>query len=158
PLRNLGMDDARIASIYPQIKEFWRERFFTSDYCTDDVPVPGAPDFVTHVVHAGGQVVYLTGRHEGMRQGTIDALRGHGFPVPPGNGQPVYLLMKPTVEQDDDGFKASAHTDVSVLGPVIAAFDNEPMHANDLAKSFPDAIVVHLDTDHSGRQIALALG
>jgi hypothetical protein len=158
PLRNLGLDDSRIASIYPQIKDFWRERFFTSEYCVDDIPVPGAPAYVTELSHSGAQVAYLTGRHEGMRAGTIETLRSHGFPVPPGNGQPVYLLMKPNVEEEDDAFKAAAHTRVRVLGPVIAAFDNEPLHANDLAKSFPDAIVVHLDTDHSGRQVALALG
>ena len=158
PLRNLGLDEAVISSMYPKIKDFWRERFFTSEYCVDDIPVPGAPDYVSRLAHAGAQIVYLTGRHEGMRAGTIETLRCHGFPMPPGNGHPVYLLMKPTVDEDDDTFKAAAHARVRVLGPVIAAFDNEPLHANDLAKSFPDAIVVHLDTDHSGRQVALTLG
>jgi len=93
-----------------------------------------------------------------MRSGTIDTLRRHGFPLPPGNGTAVHLIMKPRVSDDDDAFKRSTHPHVRVLGQVIAAFDNEPLHANDLADSFPGAIVVHLDTDHSGRQIAIAHG
>ncbi len=158
PLGRLGLDEARIADIYPTLRQFWWDRFFTSEYCREDEPVPGAAEFVRQIAHAGAQVIYLTGRHEGMRAGTLDTLARHGFPVPPGNGAGVHLLLKPTLEESDDTFKADAHATVRVLGPVIAAFDNEPTHANDLQKSFPEAIVVHLDTDHSGRQVAVAHG
>jgi hypothetical protein len=36
---------------------------------------------------------------------------------------------------------------------IVAAFDNEPTHDNAYKRSFPDAVVVHLDTDHSRRPV-----
>jgi hypothetical protein len=91
-----------------------------------------------------------------MRAGTLVALGRHGFPVPTAEGPTsVHLLMKPTLADDDDRFKAGAHAHVRTLGGVVAAFDNEPRHANDLARSFPEALVVHLATDHSGRDVPL---
>jgi hypothetical protein len=44
------------------------------------------------------------------------------------------------------------------MGQVIAAFDNEPMHANDYRRNFPEAKVIHLATDHSGRPVELLEG
>ena len=41
---------------------------------------------------------------------------------------------------------------------MIAAFDNEPTHANDYRRKFPEAIVIHLATDHSGRPVELLDG
>ena len=46
----------------------------------------------------------------------------------------------------------------SELGTLIAAFDNEPTHANDYRTRFPDALIVHLATDHSGRDAPLEDG
>ena len=158
PLRNLGLEGPRLDSIYSELKQFWDECFFTSEYCRADEPVAGAAAYVQAIARAGAQIVYLTGRHEGMRSGTIDTLRRHGFPLPPGNGTAVHLIMKPRVSDDDDAFKQSTHPHVRVLGQVIAAFDNEPLHANDLLRSFPHARVVHLRTNHSGRAIVLSPG
>jgi hypothetical protein len=158
PLHALGVSEADVQALYPEVKEFWRSRFFTSEYCRDDVGIRGAAAFVSAIARGGAQVLYLTGRHEGMRAGTVYALGRNGFPVPPGNGTPVHLLMKPALEESDDLFKAAAHARVRELGRVIAAFDNEPLHANDLAASFPEATVVRLTTDHSGRDVALAKG
>jgi len=41
---------------------------------------------------------------------------------------------------------------------VLAAFDNEPGHANDYRASFPEATVVLVATGHSGRVGTLADG
>jgi len=41
---------------------------------------------------------------------------------------------------------------------VVAVFDNEPTHVNDYRRRFPEATVVHLATDHSGRPVALLEG
>jgi hypothetical protein len=155
PLQRLGLDAAWIEDNYPQIKAFWESCFFTSEYCQEDAPIAGAVDYVRAIAATGVHIAYLTGRHLGMRSGTVTSFERHGFPPPAAR---VHLLMKPTAEQDDDLWKAHAHAELAVLGPVIAAFDNEPAHINSLAKSFPNAIVVHLDTDHSGRQISLANG
>jgi hypothetical protein len=74
----------------------------------------------------------------------------------PGPG--VHLIMKPTFESNDDDFKRLAHARVEALGIVVAAFDNEPTHANDYRRRFPQATVVHLATDHSGRPVDLLDG
>lgn len=137
----------------PALRAFWVERFFTSAYCVDDVPIKGAPAFVTSLSRAGAIIAYATGRHEEMRAGTVEAMTRHGFPVP---GEGVSLLMKRTFEESDDSFKRSVHDRLHALGEVIAVFDNEPAHVNDYARSFPHASVIHLATDHSGRPIEIA--
>jgi hypothetical protein len=150
-----GIADARVEALYPELKAFWQERFFTSPYCTDDVAIDGAAEFVQAVAKTGAQVCYVTGRHEGMREGTEAAMRNSGMPLPGGN---VQLLMKPTLKESDDEFKRQVHAKLPTLGVVIAAFDNEPTHANDYRKFFPEATVIHLATDHSGRPVELLEG
>jgi hypothetical protein len=150
-LRSAGANDADVARLAPQVLEFWRARFFTSQYCRLDVATPGAPTFVKAVLEAGGGICYLTGRDETMRAGTLQCFETEGFPSP--DGQRVRLIMKPQFELSDDEFKRTAHQSLPALGRLVAAFDNEPTHANDYAVTFPDALVVHMATDHSGRPI-----
>jgi hypothetical protein len=78
-------------------------------------------------------------------------LRRHGFPPP--DGARVVLLMKADAAQGDDDWKAMALARVDALGPVVAAFDNEPAHVNLYAAAWPAACCVHLDTDCSPRPI-----
>ncbi|HSP78618.1 MAG TPA: hypothetical protein VLQ93_08825, partial [Myxococcaceae bacterium] len=111
-----------------------------------------AAAFTHAVVGTGAQLAYVTGRHEGMREGTVEAMRLNGMALP---GERVHLLMKPSPHENDDAFKREAHARLESLGCVIAAFDNEPTHANDYRQRFPDATVVHLATDHSGRPVVL---
>jgi hypothetical protein len=139
---------------YHDAKNFWGARFFTSEYCVDDIEVPGAPQYLAAALKTGAQVVYVTGRHEEMRAGSIKCMEKCGMPVPlPGNR--VSLVMKPTLRESDDAYKVEAHAKLLEMGTVIAAFDNEPTHANDYAKKFADATVIHLATDHSGRPVEL---
>jgi hypothetical protein len=152
---NCGLSAADADAVFPDAKQFWVERFFTSPYCLDDEPIEGAADFVNAIARTGAQIVYLTGRHEGMREGTVGSLRQSGFPVPGGN---VKLLMKPTFEESDDAFKREAHAALPKMGTVLAAFDNEPTHANDYRTKFPDATIIHLATDHSGRPVEILDG
>lgn len=105
------------------------------------------------VVGTGARLVYVTGRHEGMRGGTLGAMRRCGLALP-GEGA-SHLIMKPTLRESDDAFKRQVHARLGTLGKVIAAFDNEPTHANDYQQHFPEAMVVHLATDHSGRPVQL---
>lgn len=146
-----GLTRERAEALFPDAKEFWRERFFSSPYCPDDLPIDGAAAFVRGVWEAGATVAYCTGRHEPMREGSIESLRLGGFPVP--EGERVTLIMKPSFDVTDDDFKRMAHGRLRELGTVIAAFDNEPIHINDYHRSFPEAHVVHLATDHSGREV-----
>jgi hypothetical protein len=150
---NCGLTEPEVESLYPQVRAFWLERFFTNEYCVDDVAHQGAAAFTHAVVATGAHLAYVTGRHEGMRAGTVECMRRNGLAVP-GEGR-VHLLMKPSEHDNDDAFKREAHARLGALGRVIAAFDNEPTHANDYLRRFPEAKVVHLATDHSGRPVVL---
>jgi hypothetical protein len=138
-----------------EAKVYWRDRFFTSEYCALDDAVPGAVAFVPAVAATGAQVAYCTGRHEPMRRGTVESFARLGLPEP---GPRVHLLMKPTFDVSDDDWKVTAYARLRELGRVVAVFDNEPTHVNGYRAAFPEAIAVHLLTDHSGREVSLADG
>jgi len=154
-MRNCGLTADEAERIHPEAKRFWLERFFTSDYCIEDIAVAGAPQFLKAVADTGATICYVSGRPEQMKSGTLDAMRKCGFPMP---GKGVHLILKASPSIHDDDFKREAHRQIAGLGEVVAAFDNEPTHVNDYRRSFPEATVVHLATDHSGRPVALLEG
>lgn len=148
----LGLAEAEASALMKDARRFWGARFFTSEYCQDDVEVPGARAYLHAVLESGAQLAYVTGRPEVMRAGTVHCLRKCGMPLP---GDRVDLVMKPAERESDDAFKEQAHPRLREKGEVLAAFDNEPLHANIYEKAFPRATVVHLATDHSGRPVTL---
>ncbi len=154
-MRHCGLTAGEAERIYPEAKQFWLQRFFTSDYCAGDAAIAGAPQFVKAVADTGAIICYVSGRPEQMKQGTLDAMRKCGFPVP---RQGVHLILKASPAIQDDDFKREAHRKIAELGEVVAVFDNEPTHVNDYRRRFPEAMVVHLATDHSGRPVALLEG
>jgi hypothetical protein len=154
-MRNSGLDEDRIAEHAEPFKGFWRERFFTSEYCVDDRLVPGAELYAQAVIRTGAQLCYVTGRHEPMRPGTIECFARLGLPAPSGR---IELLMKPTLDESDDDYKARAYEALRRRGTVIAVFDNEPTHINGYKLAFPEALSVHIATDHSLRDVAVADG
>ncbi len=149
-----GLSPRDSDALYAELKAFWQERFFTSDYCRDDTEIVGAPRYLHSLDHVKARVLYVTGRHEAMRVGTEACIERCQMPMPSKGGH-VQLLMKPLLKDDDDAYKREAHAHLRSMGTVLAAFDNEPMHINDYAAKFPDAIPVHLATDHSGRDVKL---
>jgi len=155
-MRNAGLPADAIEAHVEPYRALWRERFFTSEYCRFDDVVAGAVPFVRAVREAGARVLYVTGRHEGMRAGTVECFTRVGLPIP--DGDAVQLWMKPDVEEDDDHFKARVHAELPRAGVVQAVFDNEPTHVNDYHKSLPQARVIHLATDHSLREVFVAPG
>jgi len=150
-MRGAGLGPAEVARHLLPARRFWGAHFFTSEYCREDVPVPGAPAFVREMAGEGAQVAYVTGRPGRMEAGTLDCFRRSGLPLP--DGARVHLLMKPDAPLGDDEWKSLAAARVARLGPVVAAFDNEPAHVNGYAMAWPEALCVHLDTDHSPRPI-----
>jgi hypothetical protein len=154
-MSNAGLDAARVKALGDDAKHFWRERFFTSEYCRDDEAIAGAREYLEAVAGAGAIVAYCTGRHEAMREGSVASFVRLGYPVP---GPRVQLLMKPVFELSDDDWKLDANARLAALGTVVAAFDNEPTHANGYRRAFPDALIVHLATDDSGRPVTLLDG
>ncbi len=145
----LSVDESE--KVYPGLKDFWRERFFTSAYCRDDLPVAGASDYLSRVLERGGEILYITGRHQEMGDGTVESFRRAGFPLP--DGGRVQLWLKPAPADDDDRWKEICHDRLLSLRGIACAFDNEPTHVNAYKRSFPDAAIVHLDTDHSRRPV-----
>lgn len=151
----LGLSEERIDQIIDPYHLFWEERFFSSQYCEYDVAISGAVDFVNAVYTAGGIVHYITGRAESMRKGTISSLQNLGFPVP--MSAHISLSMNSTLAGSDDDFKNQQITALKQAS-VVAAFDNEPAHINSYRNLLPDAISVHLHTDHSMRNVKLIEG
>ncbi len=149
--RLCGLTDTEAELAYPSMKEFWRERFFTSDYCQDDEPIAGARQFLERALAVGGELVYITGRHTEMGPGTVVSFERAGFPLP--DGGRVQLWLKPKPLDDDDRWKELCHARLRALSGLACAFDNEPTHVNAYKRAFPDAVVVHLDTDHSQRPV-----
>ena len=150
-LRLCGVPAEQSAALIPELRAFWHERFFTSEYCRDDTPVAGAPEYVRAALQGGAEVLYITGRPQTMREGTLESFARAGFPLPDGNT--VQLWLKPDLADDDDRWKEICHARLKELRGVACAFDNEPTHVNAYKRSFPDAAVVHLDTDHSRRPV-----
>ncbi len=152
-LANAGLAPAEVARHLAPARRFWAERFFTSRYCRLDRPAPGAAEYARAVARVGARIAYVTGRPCRMERGTLEVFAAVGFPLP--DGDRVHLLMNPHADLGDDAWKALARARLSRLGPVVAAFDNEPVHVNGYAQAWPDARCVHLDTDDSGRPVAV---
>jgi len=155
-LRATGLPETLVHAHRLRVRRFWEERFFTNDFCRFDVPVPGAPAFVRAVHRAGVRVAYVTGRPEPMEEGTLEVLERHGFPLP--DGTTTWLFLKPGMALRDDAWKAVARDAVDALGPVALVFENEPAHVNAYARAWRRALVVHVDTDHSGRLVEVDRG
>lgn len=150
---NMGLSRSEAEALSDRYESFWAERFFTSEYCRDDDTVPGAAQYAQAVADQGGHLVYLTGRPETMRAGTIHALNHLAFPGTSIEG--VQLWMKPQADDSDDEFKQQAFNQLTGLGELVAAFDNEPTHINAYRQTFPQAACFHLFTDHSMRRVKL---
>ncbi len=155
-MRTAGLADGDAERILDEAMELWAARFFTDEYCVYDQAAAGAKDFLGELRSAGAKVVYCTGRPELMRRGTIESFIRFGFPAP--DDREVALVMKASPEDRDDDFKREAEARLRGHGEVFAAFDNEPTHINGYRVAFPEAHVVHLATDHSGRPVTVASG
>jgi len=150
-LRLCGLTEEEIAAELPALRAFWLDRFFTSEYCREDTPVAGASRYLRAALDAGAEVLYITGRPTEMRAGTLEAFARAGFPLP--DDERVQLWLKPRLADDDDRWKEICHARLKELRGLACAFDNEPTHVNAYKRSFPQAAVVHLDTDHSRRPV-----
>lgn len=152
----MGMSQAHADLLLDDYLDFWAARFFSSEYCHHDIGVTGSNRFVNAVHDSGGEVIYLTGRDETMREGTALSLETLGFPRADAYG--VSLIMKPKASDSDDKYKQGELEKLSVLGDIAAGFDNEPSHINSYRRVFTKTVCVHLDTDHSMRKVRLLGG
>lgn len=155
-MTNGGLTEAQVEEHFEGFRDYWRDRFFTSKYCAVDVPIAGAAHYVQAVAKTGAVIAYVTGRHEAMREGTIESFGPGGFPTQ--DDDRVHLLMKPTLEEHDDDYKDRTYGALRAIGSVVAAFDNEPTHINGYKTAFPQAQSVHMATDYSLRNIRVSDG
>lgn len=148
----LARDEAR--TIAAEHRPFWEERFFGGEYVIHDLPLPGAARFTRRVASAGARVVYLTGRLERQRDGTLANLRRHGFPAEPGD-----LWTKPRDGMSDVVWKRDGLARLAQQsGPLLAFVDNEPGHINHANEDHPEILGVWVDTDHSPTAPRIAPG
>lgn len=146
--RAAGVADEGVLS---RLRGFWFPRFFANEYLLEDEPVPGAAEYCRELAARGATVVYMTGRDEKMREGTVGALARHSFPAP--DGAAVRLILKPTFETPDLEYKTAALEGLAELGVVAGAFENEPAHVNLFADRFAHARLYLLETKHSGKPV-----
>jgi beta-phosphoglucomutase-like phosphatase (HAD superfamily) len=145
--KSAGVADA----IVKDLKDFWFARFFKNKYLLEDTPVPGAPAYCAEVSARGGKIVYVTGRDEGMREGTEKSFLAHGFPEP--DGEAVRLILKPRFDTADLAFKTEVLGRLAEMGRIAASFENEPLHINLFREAFPKGRHFLLETKHSGRPV-----
>mgnify|MGYP002400608793 CR=1 FL=1 len=138
---------AQRTELVAEMQAFWQERFFADAHLVHDVPVPGAVEFACACYDAGALLLYLTGRDLPlMGTGTFQSLRDLGFPI----GVPATeLVLKPDANMPDEAFKRLLAPDLTRVGRVVAAFDNEPANCNVLHRLYPDAHVIHVATQHT---------
>lgn len=142
-------DCSETLAAWEAAKQFWQERFFTSDYLRYDRIYPGAAEFAQRLYDLGAELVYLTGRDEpNMGQGTRARLVDDRLPW---NTERTHLLMKSAFEIDDLEHKQSAADFVQERGTLVASFENEPLNLVSLSEVFPDAMHIFVETICSDR-------
>lgn len=142
-----GLDE----ELAKDLKSFWFARFFKNPYLLEDSIIAGGPEYAAEVIARGGRVFYMTGRDEGMREGTEASLLRHRFPEP--DGKKAVLVLKPRFDTPDSAFKDEALTRIGKLGAVVGSFENEPGHVNMFIAHFPKGMHFLLETKHSGRPV-----
>ena len=124
--------------------EYWFNRFFTNEYQSHDMVMPGALSFVMDFYRAGGTVVYLSGRDSpNMAVGCVAALQKGGFPIAVAR---TALVLKPDFETADLDFKRDAVSFINQFGHVVASLDNEPGNCNLFIEAWPQALIGFIDT------------
>ena len=132
-----------------QLRDFWRERFFSNEYIHYDVPYAGAISFVLELSESGCDILYLTARDQArMGKGSAEVLKKWGFPCAEGQ-----LILKPERTIDDELFKNDwfLQFDRSPFSKIYF-FENEPVNINAVSKSCPDIEIIFLETTHARKQ------
>lgn len=143
-LKHLGVVDP---ALHGEGFDFWKARFFADPHVRHDVEVRGARAFARACHEAGAVVVYLTGRDlPNMALGSFASLRDLGFPI---GVIGTELVVKPRFETPDVDFKRAVAPDLSRLGTVVAAFDNEPANVHVFLEAHPSTLGVFLDTQYA---------
>jgi hypothetical protein len=131
------------------LRDFWRDRFFSNEYIHYDVPYAGAVAYVLELAETGCEIKYLTGRDQHrMGKGSEEVLKKWGFPCEKGQ-----LILKPERTLDDELFKNDWFLALDRKPySKIYFFENEPVNINAVAKSCPEVEIIFIDTTHARKQ------
>jgi hypothetical protein len=132
-----------------ELRDFWRDRFFTNEYIHYDVPYNGAISYVLELAESGCEIMYLTGRDlQRMGSGSAEVLKKWGFPCEPGQ-----LILKPERKIEDEFFKNDWFVELDKTPfKKIYFFENEPVNINAVYKSCPEVEIIFLETTHARKQ------
>lgn len=151
-LNRVGLDHQHPEFLH-SVQNYWRTHFFSNDALLDDIPYPGAVDFVKKFHKKGAYIAYLTGRDTfRMGTGTVQSLKKWDFPL----DETANLILKPFKEMDDAQFKTDWFLSLQTDKPFhdIWFFENEPVNINRLRSHLPNIRVVFFDSTHSRAESA----
>lgn len=149
-LSEVGLTQAEIAGALGRaVRRFWSPRFFNGTHYHHDTALAGSVAYVNRLHGLGAQIVYLTGRKTAARAPSLEALRVAGFPT----GDRTTIFVKPDAVPGQPKLETAewkgltTRTAIAAMGPVVAAFDNEPVNCNALRENLPATTrVIFLDT------------
>lgn len=145
-LTRLGLSSDVHPDFFRELHQHWAYWFFHNDFLHQDLPIPGAPQFVRQLASLGAEIHYLTGRDvKRMERGTRESLERWGFPS---QGK---LFLKPSLELDDAEFKLEVLRQEAENFDYVWLFENEPVNLNLIEKHLPKIQLVFLETTHSRR-------
>lgn len=134
--------------LFHAVRDFWRKHFFSSGFLHHDEIYPLADEYVRHLLAAGAEIFYLTGRPDkSMREGTLKALEKWNFPLKSN----LHLLMKPDEQEADEHFKTTVLKKMAPEFDHIWFFENEPLIIDEVRVAVPQIRIVYVDTVHSGK-------
>lgn len=142
-LRQAGIEERFLQLHLREIESYWSSRFYREELLAMDQAMPGAAQFVHEVKAAGVRVIYLTGRIEETRKGTLSALRRFGFPT-----ESCLLHMRQDSALHETSFKDSAFVELQALGHPVLFLDNHPGNLNAFMRRYPDSLGLLVDTGH----------
>jgi len=107
---------------------FFSKRYFNERVLQLDKPAPKAAEVLQDLRRKGLGIIYLTGRYDSpdgsVKHSTKYWLVKHGFPSP--DELDVQLIMKPSLEMDDQEFKDFVLGRIVKRGQVLVGIGDQP--------------------------------
>lgn len=149
-MERAGLSRSSDAAFFEEVQNYWRLWFFNNAHLSEDTPTKGAVEFVRAIEALDGDIMYLTARDvPRMHTGTLESLRGLGFPI---DVDQTVLVLKPEQSIEDHDYKVAAIRRASRAYDSVWFFENEPVILNAVSRALPDVNLVFIDTCHSGRE------
>ena len=141
----------RNSTLGDYLMEYWRKRFFNSDWLNHDLPYFGAQSFVNECLNCGADIAYLTGRDKSnVFNGTLRSLTTHRFPLDTNNPK-TRIMLKPNSSMKDIIYKDEGIAKFKKGYDHVVFIDNEVELVNMAAENHREIDSYLFDSVHSGR-------